>query len=149
MKNNWLIIYCFMSCSWIFHWYGDVKFDREGLQNIGLCSVEGSLLCHTCCNTGPWFFWSHQKDRLIQSPFMTHKGMWRIYSNQDHHRSSFSRLLPHTRGCRGPILTRILTGLRNNAITLEIHCQNISAYITWNRCSLLYECGLSIIFFQN
>jgi hypothetical protein len=33
-------------------------------------------------------------------------------------------------------------------ITLEIYCRSISANITWNRCGLQYECGLSIIFFK-
>jgi hypothetical protein len=57
--------------------YGDVTVAGEGLQNLGLCSAfialsrEGSLSCHTCCDTGP---------RLL-------KGMWRIYnSNPDLHR---------------------------------------------------------------
>ena len=37
----------------------------------GHLSREGSLLCHTCCDTGPRFFRSHPKDRPIQSPFTT------------------------------------------------------------------------------
>jgi hypothetical protein len=59
---------------------------RWRLQNLGLCSAlrafeqGGSLSCHTCCDTEPWFFRSHPMDRPIQSPFTTHKGMWRIYS---------------------------------------------------------------------
>jgi hypothetical protein len=44
----------------------------------------------------------------VQSPLTTHKGMWRIYSNPDPDGSSFNRLLRHTRGCEGPILTRII-----------------------------------------
>ena len=42
-NGNWkflffsLIIYCFTSCSRIFHLYGDVTFTGEGLQNLGLC----------------------------------------------------------------------------------------------------------------
>jgi hypothetical protein len=27
---------------------------------------EGSLLCHTCCDTGPRFFRSHPKERLFR-----------------------------------------------------------------------------------
>jgi hypothetical protein len=50
-------------------------------------SRQGSLSCHTCCDTGPQFFRSNPKDRPIQSPLTTHKGMWRIYSNPDHHGS--------------------------------------------------------------
>jgi hypothetical protein len=49
-------------------------------------SREGSLSCHTCCDTGPRFFRSHPKDRPIQSPLTTHEDrMWRIYSNPDPH----------------------------------------------------------------
>jgi hypothetical protein len=110
-----LIIYCFTSHSRIFHLYGDVTITGEGLQNLGLCSAsgplsrEGSLSCHTCCDTGPWFFRSHPKVRPILSPFTTHKGMWRIYSYPDPHESPFYRLLRHTRGCGGPIRSQILT----------------------------------------
>ena len=52
-------------------------------RRSGTLSREGSLLCHICCDTGPRFFRSHPKDRPIQSPLMTHEGMWRIYSNLD------------------------------------------------------------------
>jgi hypothetical protein len=52
----------------------------------GPLSREGSLLCHTCGDTGPLFFRSHSKDRPILSPFR------------------------HTEGCGGSILTWILTG---------------------------------------
>jgi hypothetical protein len=51
----------------------------------GPLSREGSLSCHTCYDTGPRFFWSHPKDLSIQSPLTTLQGMWRIYSNPDHH----------------------------------------------------------------
>jgi hypothetical protein len=54
-------------------------------RRSGPLSREGSLSCHTCCDTGPRFFRSHPKDRPIQSPLTTHKGMWRIYSNPDPH----------------------------------------------------------------
>jgi hypothetical protein len=46
-------------------------------RRSGPLSREGSLSCHTCCDTGPRFFRSHPKDR------------------------PFSRLLRHTRGCGG------------------------------------------------
>jgi hypothetical protein len=36
---DWLIIYCFMSRSRIFHLYGDVTIAYEGLQNLGLFSA--------------------------------------------------------------------------------------------------------------
>jgi hypothetical protein len=76
------------SRSTIFHLHGDITITGEGLQNLGLCSVlrEGTLLCHICCDTGSRFFWSHPKDRPLQSLFydtLCHKGKWRIYSNLD------------------------------------------------------------------
>jgi hypothetical protein len=52
-------------------------------RNSGPLSREGSLSCHTCCETGPQFLRSHPKVSPIQSPLTTHKGMWRIYSNPD------------------------------------------------------------------
>jgi hypothetical protein len=79
----------------MFHLYGDVTITGEGLQKLGLYSAprafeyrEGSLSCHTCCDTGADFF------GLIQRT------------------APFSRLLHvrHTRGCGESILTRILTG---------------------------------------
>jgi hypothetical protein len=36
---DWLIIYCFKSCSRIFHLYGDLTITGEMLQNLGLCSA--------------------------------------------------------------------------------------------------------------
>jgi hypothetical protein len=51
--------------------YGDVTITGEGLQNLDLCSAlgafeQGTLSCHTCCDTGPrFFFWSHPKDHPI------------------------------------------------------------------------------------
>jgi hypothetical protein len=47
--------------------------------------MEGSLSCHTCCDTEPLFFRFHPKDGPIQSTLTTHKGMRRIYSNSDPH----------------------------------------------------------------
>jgi hypothetical protein len=46
-------------------------------------SREVSLSCYTCCDTGPGFLWSPLKDRLIQSPLPTRKGVWRIHFNPD------------------------------------------------------------------
>jgi hypothetical protein len=90
MFEDWLIdrsiIYGFMSRSRIFHLYGEVTIACEGLQNLGLCSalrafeLGGSLLCHTCCDTGPQLF------------------------------RSLLTFVRHTRGCGGSILTRILKG---------------------------------------
>jgi hypothetical protein len=54
---------------------------------------------------GTSVFPSHSKDCPIHSPqTTTHKGMWRIYSEPDYHRSPFIRLLRHTMGCRVPTL---------------------------------------------
>jgi hypothetical protein len=49
--------------------------------------------------------WGH----ILPSPLTLHMGMWRTHSKPDPHGSPFSRLLRHTRWCRGPILNRILT----------------------------------------
>jgi hypothetical protein len=54
-------------------------------RRSGPLSREGSLSCHTCCDTGPRFFQSHPKDRPIQSPLTTRMGMRRTYSNPDPH----------------------------------------------------------------
>ena len=62
-------------------------------RRSGPLSREGSLSCHTCFDTGPQFSRSHPKDRPIQSPFTTHKGMWKIYSDPDPHGSPISCLL--------------------------------------------------------
>jgi hypothetical protein len=86
-SNEWLIFHCFTCHSGIFYSYRDVAIADEGLQNLGLwlSSRKGSLSCYTFCDTGPRFFRSHQKDRLLR-----HASEW-----------------------RGPILTRTLTGLHH------------------------------------
>ena len=69
---------------------GDVTITGERLVNFALSSgplsMAGSLSCHTRCDTGPRFFWSHPNDRPNQTPLTTRKG------------------------CGGSILTQILTG---------------------------------------
>jgi hypothetical protein len=86
-----LIIYCFtlknFSLIWKrHHWWWRVGKYRPMLGAKGLwAGIKGSLLCHTYCDTGPRFLRSHPKDRPIQSPLTTHKGMWRIYSYPDPH----------------------------------------------------------------
>jgi hypothetical protein len=59
---------------------------------ICLCSAlraseQGGIfiLPHLLWHGTSVFFWSHPKDRPIQSPLTTHEGMWRIYSNPDPH----------------------------------------------------------------
>jgi hypothetical protein len=95
--------------------FGDVTIAGEGLQNLGPCSVlgplsrEGSLSCHTCCDTGPQFFRSHPKVHPIQSPLATRMGM---------------------RG--GPILTRILTGDHTFCKNELRHCLFIAAWAILN-----------------
>jgi hypothetical protein len=69
---GWLVIYCFTFRSRIFHLYGDFTIAGEVLQ--------GSLSCHTYCDTGPRFIRSYQKDCPIQSPLTTRMGMRRTYS---------------------------------------------------------------------
>jgi hypothetical protein len=114
--SDWLIIYCFTSRSRIFHLYGDITITGERLQNLGLCSAlrafeqRGIFIVPHLLWHGPRFFRSHPKDHPIQSPLTTHEGMCRIYSNADPHGSPISRLLRHTRGCGGPILTRGVEG---------------------------------------
>jgi hypothetical protein len=99
-------------------WMSISQIVSEGLQMLGLGSAleafeedQGSLSCHTCCGTGPHFSPFNPKDRPIHSPHTTRKGVWRTYSNPDPHGSTSSILVLQTRGCGGPILTRILTGL--------------------------------------
>jgi hypothetical protein len=77
-----MIIHCFTSRSRIFTYMetsplpvkGYKMWPMLGTQGLWLSlSREGSLSCHTCCDTGPRFFWSHPKDldRPIQSPLTT------------------------------------------------------------------------------
>jgi hypothetical protein len=90
---------------------------RAAKFRLRVFKQEGSLSCYSSCDMGPQFFRSHPNDRTIQSPFTTHKGMWRIYCNLDSHRSLISRLLRHTKGYGGPITTRILTALTHIELT--------------------------------
>jgi hypothetical protein len=84
-------IYSFTSRSRIFHLYGDVTIADEGLPNLGLCSAlsafeqRGIFIVPQLLSHGISVFRSHPKDRPIQSPFTTHEGMWRVYSNPDPH----------------------------------------------------------------
>jgi hypothetical protein len=71
------------------------------------------LYCATpnvTCMMGPRLFRSFPKDRPILSPSLTSKMMLSTYPKSDPHRSPFSRLLWHTRGCWRPVLTLILMG---------------------------------------
>jgi hypothetical protein len=42
-------------------------------------SREGSLSCHTWCDTVPRFFRSHPNDQRILSPLTTLEGVWSIF----------------------------------------------------------------------
>jgi hypothetical protein len=93
--NNICLITCgFTSHLIIFHLHGDVTIAGEGLQNLACARRSGplsrneSLSHHTYCAMGPRISRSHPKDRPIQSPFTTHKGMWKVYSNLDPHGSN-------------------------------------------------------------
>ena len=94
------------SRSRIFHLYGDVTITGEGLQNLGLCSALRA-------------FWAG-RDLYRASPAVTRDlGL----SGLIRRTTPFSRLLRYTRGCRGSILTRILTGLLH--VTQNFDKQNI------------------------
>jgi hypothetical protein len=88
---DWLIIYSFTSRSRIFHLYLDVTNAGEGLQNLGLCSALRTF------GQGGIFIVPHGTSvfpvRPIQSPFTTHEGVWRTYSNPDPHISMTFYLL--------------------------------------------------------
>jgi hypothetical protein len=122
LKKNlidWLIIYCFTSCSRIFHLYGYVTNTGEGLQNLGLCLAvrafeQGGnfLVPHQCCDICIFGF-----SGLIRRTTPFSRLVWHtrcfgesIITRPDPHKSPFSHLLQYARGCQGPILTRILTG---------------------------------------
>jgi hypothetical protein len=82
---NWLIDYSLFYIPFKkYHLYEDVTITGEGLQNVAYAWQSGpltkfeqggilNLSFHTCCDTGPRFFWSHPKDldRPIQSPLTT------------------------------------------------------------------------------
>jgi hypothetical protein len=65
---------------------------------------QGSLPCHTCCDTGE-FFRSRPKDRPIQSPLTTHKGMWITVSHMLWHGPQFFRSRPKDRPIQSSLTT--------------------------------------------
>jgi hypothetical protein len=90
---DWLIDYGFTFRSRIFHLYGDVTIAGEGLQNLGLCSALRAL----------------EQGGILIVPHL----LWReasFFSGLIRRTAPFSRLLRHTRGCEGSVLTRILMG---------------------------------------
>jgi hypothetical protein len=74
IKIDWLISYGFTSRSRIFHLYGEGLWAGRDLYRATPAATRDLV-----------FFRSHPKDRPIQSPLTTHKGLWRTYSNPDPH----------------------------------------------------------------
>jgi hypothetical protein len=84
-------------------------------RHSGPLRREGSLSCHTGCDTGLGF------SGLIRRT------------------AQFSRLLGHTRGCGGPILTRILTSYLHEEVTIS--CEGLQhldlfSVLLWYRTSV-------------
>jgi hypothetical protein len=92
--NDWLIVYCFTSRWRMFHLYGGVTSTSEGLQNLGLCSALRA-------------FEQGLGDLYRATPAMI-QGL--RFSGLIQRTARFSRLLRHTTGGGGSILTQILTG---------------------------------------
>jgi hypothetical protein len=99
------------SLTWRCHHY------RWRAANFGLCSALRA------CEQGwifivPHLLWNGASVFPVSSegpPYSVtsydSQGIRRTYSNPDLHGSPFSRLLRHARGCWGPVLTWILTGV--------------------------------------
>jgi hypothetical protein len=87
INDKRLIVYCFTSRSRIVHSYGDVTIAGEGAAKFRpILGAQGlSAGRDLYRDSEPWFFRSHPKDRPIQWPLTTHKGVWRTYSNPDPH----------------------------------------------------------------
>jgi hypothetical protein len=108
-----VLVGCFTSRSRIFHLYGDVTITGEGLQILGLCSAlrafgqdRGIFNRATPAATRGLGFSGLIRRTAPFSCLLRHT----ICSYPDFHGSPISRLLRHTRGCGGSILTRIHTG---------------------------------------
>jgi hypothetical protein len=97
-----LIIYGFTSHSRIFHLHGDVTIAGEGLQNLVLCSALRAF----------------EQGGIFIVPHLLRHGA-SVFPVPSEGPPPFSRLLRHTRGCGGSILTRILTRLREKEVEKE------------------------------
>jgi hypothetical protein len=86
---DWLIIYDFTSRSRIFHLYGDFTIACEGLQNL-----DHSLALR-----------AFEQGRIFIVPHLLTQSLG--FSSLIRRTAPFCRLLRHTRGCGGSILTRI------------------------------------------
>jgi hypothetical protein len=94
---DWLIDYLlFLWIYWIFHLYGDVPLPVKGCKFRPMLGAQG--------------LWAG-RDLYRATPAVTRDpGL----SGLIRRTAPFSRLLRHTRGCGGSILTRILTGHNTN-----------------------------------
>jgi hypothetical protein len=76
--------------------YGDITIAGEGLQTLGLCSV----------------LMAFEQGGIFIVPQLLWHGTSVYLSGLIRRTAPFSRLLRHTKGCGGSILTRILTGIQ-------------------------------------
>jgi hypothetical protein len=79
----------------LFHWYRDVYFAGERLQNLGLCSALRAF----------------ERGGIFIVPHLLYVTWDFGFSGLIRRTAPFRHLLRHTWGCGGSILTRILTGL--------------------------------------
>jgi hypothetical protein len=102
----------------------------------GPLSREGSLSCHTYCDTGPRVFRSHPKNRPIQSPLTTRKGMWMIYSNPDPHQWRFMSFSKTTKKYKFGLVICVLYFFLNELIEMAFTViDKITTLLTWMVCS--------------
>ena len=97
VEIDWLIIYRFTSRSRIFHLYGDITIAGEGLQKFRpMLGAQG--------------LWAG-RDLYRATPAVTPAVTRDLgFSGFIRRTAPISRLLRHTWGCGGSILTRIFTG---------------------------------------
>jgi hypothetical protein len=88
--SDWLIDYLLFytplknfSLIWRHHYYWWRVLIFMPMLDVIAFQQERIFICQTCCDMLPWISQFHLKDHPIQSPLMTYKGMWRIYSNPD------------------------------------------------------------------
>jgi hypothetical protein len=111
-----LFIYCFTSCSRIFHLYGDVTITGEELQILGVCSALVAF---------------EQGEILIVTRGLNFSGL--ILRT-----TPFCRFLRHTRGCGESILTRILTGPLSVDASCRAHTGPKFCVATSGTCVCIY-----------
>jgi hypothetical protein len=153
-KTDWLIIYCCMSCSRFFHLIGDVTITDDRLRNLGLCSAirafdQGGIFIvpHLLWHRTSVFPVSSEGPLHLVAFYDTH-GMWRIYSNPDPHGSPISHLLRHTKGCGGPILTRILMGIQKQKYQTSVWLDESIQWMTKASCNQPWQLEKYFFYFQ-